>query len=169
MKLKFFVLSLVVFLFISSTAYAEAEKSVYFHFISLPNKTAALIDWVKIFDSDGNLVGALDFGKDDNNIDSGSYVVLDESGGHWGDLISEGEIIARPVNGRDSKWEHSAFFIKVSKPISEGMILKVRYKDAGKDLMPIEYINNDKTLRIGQVYLENSGKWLEDEFDIPVK
>ena len=170
MFLRYLIIILCCFLWSSSIGFADenVSVSVRFHFLSLPNKTAALIDWVKILDSDGKTVGFLDFGKDDSD-SSSSYVILDESGGHWGEIVSSGDISARPVNGRDSVWEHSAFIVVLSKPMEEGMTIKIHYLDSGTDLMPIEYVVGDKIIRIGQVFLENSGKWLEDEFDIPVQ
>lgn len=160
------------FLFLNTvTCFANDSQPtvVRFHFLSLPNKTAASIDWVRVLDSDGKTVAFLDFGKDDSDISSPSYVILDENGGHWGDAMTVENISARPVNGRDSVWEHSAFILTLSKPIQDGMVIRIRYLDSGTDLMPIEYVKDEKIIRIGQIYLENSGKWLEDEFDIPVQ
>ncbi len=172
-SLRHFVI--MIFLFVVTTVHLPAQDNnippggkkypVRFHFLVIPKKNAAMIDWVKVIDANDNVLGQIDFGKGDTEGDS--HVLLDDNGGHWGDIEEIDNISVRYVNGRDSVWEHSAFIVSLVKPLEEGMIIRVRYRDSGTDLMPIEYVRDGRSIRIGQIFLENSEKWLEDEFDIP--
>lgn len=137
-----------------------------FHFVVLDSeKIQTEIDFIQIIDEKGNELGSLDFGPFDTKGDS--FVDLTESGGRWGNAGKDGAVTFRKVAGRNSVWEHSAFSIALNKPFSENLIIKVRYKDTGTELLPLEYQFNGKAIRIGQLYFENTGKWIEEEFDIP--
>ena len=43
-----------------------------------------------------------------------------------------------------------------------------KYMDVKSDLIPLSIVYNNKFVRMGQIYLEGSGKWNEDLFEIPL-
>jgi hypothetical protein len=141
----------------------QGEGIVQFRILVVHGKTAALIDSIKIIDREGKIVAALDVGCESDTKGENRVVISDEN--QWGSPKQEGAITARGVNEGNKRSMHSSFMLKITR--APGLRIVIRYKDQGEDLMPVEIFDDQDFRRIGQILLENSGQWLEEEFRIP--
>jgi hypothetical protein len=145
------------------TKAAPREGGAMFRILVVHGKTLALIDSIKAIDREGKPVAAIDVGSEGDTMGDNHVVISDEN--QWGPPRQEGAKSARCVNEGNKRSMHSSFVLKLDRPA--GLRIVISYKDQGEDLMPLEIYDGRDFRRIGQILLENSGQWLEEEFRLP--
>jgi hypothetical protein len=141
-------------------------KTYEFRFLIMPGKTKALVSSIKIVDSSGKVKASLDVGSEEDQ--SGPHRVVISPDTQWGERKKENSLCWRPVNQGNGKSQHSTFMFTLEKPPAEKKYrIRITYKDDGEDLFPVEVFEGPEFRRIGQILLENSGQWIEEEFVIP--
>ncbi|MGV8125478.1 MAG: hypothetical protein AB2L14_37515 [Candidatus Xenobiia bacterium LiM19] len=141
-------------------------RAVRFRFLVVPGHTRALVDYVKVVDKAGKVIASVDIGSKDDFKAENRVPVNNEN--QWGDAKAEESCTYRPVNEGNKLSQHSEFILMLDRlPKESPLRIIIRYKDSGDDLFPVEIFDGAEFRRIGQILLEDSGQWLEEEFKIP--
>lgn len=141
-------------------------RAVRFRFLVVPGHTRALVDYVKVIDKAGKVIASVDIGSKDDFKAENHVPVNNEN--QWGEAKAEENCTYRPVNEGNKLSQHSEFILMLDRfPKESPLRIIIRYKDSGDDLFPVEIFDGAEFRRIGQILLEDSGQWLEEEFKIP--
>ncbi|MHC9541744.1 MAG: PT domain-containing protein [Vulcanimicrobiota bacterium] len=149
-----------------TTSPATGPRTVRFRFLVVPGHTRALVDYVKVVDKAGKVIASVDIGSKDDYKAENRVPVNNEN--QWGEAKAEESCTYRPVNEGNKLSQHSEFILMLDRlPKESPLRIIIRYKDSGDDLFPVEIFDGTEFRRIGQILLEDSGQWLEEEFKIP--
>lgn len=131
-------------------------------------KSNLAVACVKVLDKDGCELAIFYPGGEPSD-SLRAVMPAEDMRGCWGEpLVSEDGVKYRNINDKTSRFDFSCFVISMPRHFEDGDYILVKYMDVKSDLIPLSIVYNNKFVRMGQIYLEGSGKWNEDLFEIPL-